>query len=325
MYITEHEKIKNLIQTDKFKDISMERLKFLDKRVYVTTKPFAVYSGLTSALESATFKGNKGAKRLGKWRDKMRAELGVEGQEAYLNTMADFGTLCHEALVRIKQNGGLDWKEEKEYAHQFFIESAKANGINPNFNVIRSQVYEYCKTASALLQFVYDNVIEIYGIETMAKCDQLMIGTPIDIICKVRYKKQEVTTTINLKTSEQFSSHHWEQVAIERYLWNATYPDFQAEKTGLLRGKDWNVKKVPTYEFELMDEIEEMKVRDDACKRLELCLNNPECTYMNFPTELPSFDGITKAGEAPVIITETFEQIYNRFVQEKLAKEMEEA
>lgn len=319
-YITEKEKIHNLISTDKFVDIKMERIRFIEKRLYAVRDPFKVYSGLTGALDAATFKGNRGAKRLGKWRDKMRAELGVEGQESYLQAMAGFGTLTHECLVRIKNNGYLDWQEEQEYAQQFFENSAKKNGITPNFNVIRSQVFEYSKAAASLLQFVYDNVIEIYAIETMAKSDELQIATPIDLVCKVKEKKGERIVCLNIKTSEQFGAHHWEQVAVEMYLWNNTYPDFQVGATGLLRPKDWNQKKgVPTYEYELMETADRLDTLGKAYQRLKFCLADSECTYMNFPTELPSFSGITKAGDAPKIITKTLEEIYNEYQESILA------
>lgn len=321
-YISEKEVITNLIKTDKFKDVSMERIRFIEKRLYCKTNPFTVYSGLTGALEAATFKGNMGSKRLGKWRDKMRAELGVAGQEAYLSAMADFGTLLHECLVRIKRDGLLNWQDEQDYAYQFFEASAKKNGMTPNFNVIRSQVFEFNKAAASLLQFVYDNVIEIYGIEAMAFSDEYKIATPCDLVCKVKEKKGEVIVSINLKTSEQFGNHHWEQVAVEMYLWNNSHPDFEVEKTGLWRPKDWNMKKgIPTYEFELMEAEDQQKTLKAALQRLDLCLNDEECTYMNFPAELPSFSGITKAGEAPKIINKTLEEIYNEF-QEKQVEEL---
>lgn len=319
-YIKEKEEIRNLIVTEKFQDIIMERMRFIEKRLYCEKEPFKVYSGLTGALEAATFKGNRGAKRLGKWRDKMRAELGVEGQEAYLNSMADFGSALHQALVRIKREGMLDWSDEQDYAYQFFEASAKANGINPNFNVIRSQVFDFCKAAAALLQFVYDNVIEIYAIETMCKCDELQIATPLDLVCLVKEKKGESRVSINIKTSEQFGLHHFEQVAVEMYLWNKTYPDFQVDKTGLWRSKDWLIKKgIPTYEFELMEGQDQIDTCEAARKRLLMCLSDPETTFMNFPTEVPSFSGVTKAGEAPKIITKSLEEIFNEYQVAELA------
>ncbi len=315
--ITEKESIYNLIQCDKFTSITMERMRYIEKRLYVTPEPFKVYSGLTGALDAATFKGNRGAKRLGKWRDKMRAELGAEGQEAYLNSMADFGTLCHEALVRIKQYGFLDWSFEQEYAAQFFEASAKKHDIYPNRNVISSQVFEYCKAAASLLQFVHDNVIEIYAIETMALSDELQIATPIDLVCRVKEKKGERTVALNIKTSEQFGAHHYDQVAVEMHLWNNTYPDFKVDATGLLRPKDWSQKKgVPTYEYELMDADDQKNTFEKIRSRLLLCMSDPECTYLNYPTELPVFDGITKAGEAPKIVVKTLEQLYKEYQEE---------
>lgn len=124
---------------------------------------------------------------------------------------------------------------------------------------------------------------------------------------------------LNIKTSEQFGLHHWEQVSVEMHLWNNTYPDFQIDATGLLRHKDWNQKKgLPTYAYELMDSEDQQKTFEDARKRLLLCLADSECTYMNFPTELPSFSGITKSGEAPKIVTKTLEEIYNEYSEEEL-------
>ncbi len=305
MLITENEKIENLFKAG-IKTLTMHRINFGGKRLYCTTEPFKVYSGLTGALSAATFKGSQDAKRLDKWRDKMVGQLGQEGQQAYLQTMADFGTLVHEALVTIKENGGLDWKAEQEHAHLYFEASAKRNGIEPNYGVIRSQVFEYCKSAASLMQFVYEKVDEIYAIEGMAKSDMLEIATPIDLVCKLR---DGIIASLNIKTSSQIGDHQLEQATIEKYLWNETYPDLQVNVTGIIRTKDW--RKAPSYEFLLVTPEQEKEMGNDAFKRLKLVRENQNSTYLNYPKNIPIFTGETKAGEMPNIEYKTLEQIFN--------------
>jgi hypothetical protein len=161
--------IENLYKTG-ISTITMYRMNMGNKRFYITQEPFVTYSGLTGALSAATFKGNRDNKRLDSWRQKMQNHLGgQEQQEAYLNSMADFGTLLHMVGLRIKEQGKLVWSYEQEYATKFFEESAKSNGIPVNHEVIRQQVFEYCKSAASLLQFFYDYVIDVYAIEGMAR------------------------------------------------------------------------------------------------------------------------------------------------------------
>lgn len=305
--IVENEKIENLYSGG-IKTISMNRINYGNKRLYVSTEPFRVYSGLTGALTAATFKGNVDGKRLDKWREKMTSSLGKEGQEAYLNSMADFGTLVHSALVSVWNNKSLNWADEQDYAYKFFTESAKKNGINPNDNVVRAQVYEYCKAAASIMQFVYDEVDEIYSIEGMCKSDILEIATPIDLTCKLKGGK---VATLNIKTSAQIGDHQREQCAIEKYLWNATYPDCQASHTGIIRPKAWKEKKgIPTYEFELLKPEEEIQMTADAVERLLLVKRNINSTYLNYPKEISIFEGVSKLGEAPKIVTKTLEQVF---------------
>jgi len=318
--ISEQETVSNLLKNSPVRTITMERLKFIEKRLYVLPDPFKVYAGLTGSLEAATFKGDRGSKRLSKWRDKMREELGGQKQqEAYLGTMADFGSALHTSLVRIKNDGKLNWKAEQEAGFAFFEQSAKKNGIVPNLGVMRAQVFELCKAAASLLQFCYDNVIEMYAIEAMTFCDDLEIATPCDLICKIKTKTGEPIVNLNLKTSEQFSDSHRKQVAIEKYLWNQTYPDFPVEQTGLLRGKDWNQKKgIPTYELELLDKETDTQMTESTLAKLKLCKADPESSYLNYQKEIPIFTGISKLGEAPIIITKTLEEMFKETQSAKL-------
>lgn len=318
--ISEKQIINNLI-VNGFKTVILERIKFIEKRLYVMREPFKVYVGLTGSLDAATFKGDAESKRLGKWRDSMRRELGGQDmQEAFVNTMADFGTLVHESLVRIKENGKLDWKEEQEYAHKYFDNSCRMNGIIPNFNVIRRMIFDYCKAASSLMQFVYDNVVEMHSIEGMCLDDDLQIATPVDLVCKIKTKKGDIDVSLNIKTSEQFSDGHRRQVCIEKYLWNQTYPELQVAQTGLLRHKDWSMKKgLPTYELELIDLDTESKMLKGTLNRLRICRDDENSTYLGYPTEVPVFVGSTKIGDAPKVEQRTLQQL---FLESTLTEEL---
>ncbi len=309
-FITEIEPINNLIKG--FTTIQMFRAKFGFKRGYILPEPFTVYSGLTGALSAATFKGDIGSKKLDKWRDKMISHLGgQETQESYLNSLADFGTLCHQTIVTIKETGKLVWSEQQDEAAAFFVRSAQQNSIQVNGEVVKSQVAEFCKVAASILQFVHENVVEIHSVEGMCKSDELMIATPVDFVITIKTKKGDIRVCINLKTSEQFGSHHWEQVALERYMWNLTYPDFKVEKTGLLRGKDWRMKKgIPTYEFELLEEEQETSILKNSIQRLMLCKSHEDSTYLNYQSGLNMFTGETKLGETPKLAFRTIEELW---------------
>lgn len=307
--INDIEKIENLIKG--FPTIIMYRINYLGKRGYVLQEPFKPYSGLTGALTSATFKGNIGAKRLETWRDTQRADLGAENADAFLEQMASFGNLLHQCLVRIKNDGYLDFDFERDYASAFFEKSALDNNIKPNANVIRKQVFEYSKSAASLLQFFYECVTEVHAIEGMCKSDELSIATPIDIVCTLKDKKGDFKATLNLKTSSQIGDHQLEQAVVEKHLWNTTYPEMQVTKTGILRPKAWSLKKmIPTYELALVEEKEEERILTSALRRLAICLNDEESTYYNFPASVNVFTGKIKAGEPPIITSKTLESLF---------------
>lgn len=309
-FITDIEPVNNLI--DGFLTIQMFRAGLGGKRGYLKEKPFKIYSGLTGALSNATFKGHVEAKRLSRWRDKQREDLGSENADIFLNQMANFGTLTHEAIVRINKKGALDWREEFDIASEFFVRSAKNNNIPVNGEVIRRQVFEYSKSIASIMQFIYENVVKIHSVEGMAYCDSLEIATPIDFTCTMKAPKvADFISTLNLKTSAQFSDHQREQVAIEKYLWNKTYPDLQATKTGLLRAKDWNkTKGIPTYDLEILDDQIEKVLLKDAIQRLMLCKSNYKSTYMTYPDRVLLFTGSTKAGENPKMQYKTIEEMW---------------
>lgn len=305
--IIREEEVKNLIQSP-VPTIVMTRINYFHKRLYVLDDPFQVYSGLTGALDAVKFKGNQEVKRISKWRDKMIDHLGgVQEQRDYLNTMADFGTIVHEAIVRMWTNGLLKWEDEQEYARNYFRESALANNIQPNDVVIRQQVFEYCKNAASLMMFLHEQVDELYAVESMAKSDDILIATPIDMVVKLKDKR---VVTINVKTSGQITNSQREQVAVEKFLWNETY-DLKAHTTGILRPKDWMLKKgVPTYEFETLKTDEENRYLTSVYARLKIAMADAESTYINFPKETVVFTGETKIGENPTMESKTLEQLY---------------
>lgn len=303
------ELIENLLTSSPISTITMSRITYRGSRMYVSKDPFKIYSGLTGALSCASFKGNEDVKRIDKWRDSMISHLGsIEAQEAYLNSMADFGTLVHECVLRIWEQKFLDWKQEQNFARSYFENSARKNGIMLNENVVDKQVFAYCKHAASLMQFFHDNVIDVYGIESMCKSDSLCIATPVDIVCKI---KDGRNITLNIKTSSQISDHQREQVAMEMLLWNETYDKCFVDATGIIRPKDWRIDKVPTYELEILKPEEQKELAKNATNRLLLARDDSKSTYVNFPTSIHVFSGQTKLGDKPNIECLTLEQFLN--------------
>jgi len=302
------ELIQNLLKKSTVKTVTMNRITFSNKRFYVKDNPFTVYSGLTGALSVATFKGNIDNKRIDGWRNRMINQLGsIEKQESLLQSMADFGTLVHEAIVRIWENGFLDWEEETMRAEASFRISATQNNIEVNENTLNAQVFEYQKSIASLMMFLFENVLEIYAVESMAFCDDLKIATPIDLVVKL---KDGRNVSLNIKTSSQIGEHQKEQVSLERYLWNKSN-ELKVDATGIIRPKDWNLKKgIPTYELVILDKETEKKLLDNAIKRLNLCLSIDADTYYNFNKESQVFTGKTILGDKPTITTKSFEQLY---------------
>jgi hypothetical protein len=232
--------------------------------------------------------------------------LGLKGADDYLQMTADFGTLLHSALVGIKEKGSVIWSEQRDLAYEYFILAYKKKGIEPDYKTIRKMTFEYCKHVSSLLQWVYDRVEAIYAIEVPAMWEELSICTPIDIYCSCRQteKGDFRKTTVNMKTSSQVSNHQFEQVACEFNMWNSTYPDEQAEFTAILRTMDW--RKTPTYEYKYLGNTDAMILSSNARKRLELCLDS-ESSYLPNPVNR-IFEGETKIGESPVIITKSLQE-----------------
>lgn len=297
--ITEIEKVENLFRASRIKTISMHRINFLNKRLYVDDQ--SIYSGLTGALSAATPKGDVESKRIDKWRNGMINHLGsIDKQESLLNSMADFGTLVHTAALVAWEMGEMNWKNDAEYAREFFIASAKKNNIEVNENVLQSQIFEYQKSVASIMQFLFDEVEELYAVESPAKCDALMIATPIDLVVKL---KNGNIACLNIKTSAKIGRHQLEQAAMEMYLWNNTYKDVcEAQLTGILRPKDWSMKKgQPTYELVLLKPQEQIEMQTKLFRRLLEIKDDVHCTYLNYPRNVNVFVGTTKLGEQPKI------------------------
>ena len=308
------EKIENLLKLGKFE--VMYRVEFNGLRMYIKKEPFKYYSGLTGALNAATFSGDPEKRRLKKWREGFIDSLGQKAANDYLDMTADFGTLLHTALVTIKTDGCINWAYEKDHAMEYFIGCYKKKLLEPDYRVIKSQVYEYQKHVASLLQFVYEMVQEIYAIETPARWEHLQIATPIDLFCKCKQtpKGKFKNTTINLKTSSGISKGHLEQVACEMIMWNETYSKgdpngkLRAEYTAILRTKDWTEGKTPSYEYKYLTTDAAIELTYETMGRLQICLNS-DASYLHEPTS-KVFEGVTKIGECPQITIKTLEQVW---------------
>jgi hypothetical protein len=317
--IQDIEKIENLLKIGSYN--KMYRVNFNGQRIYVQEEPFAYFSGLTGALSAATFKGDQDAKRLASWRNSMIDSFGEANTENYVAMTADFGTLLHMAMVTIKDKGLIKWDEERDKAYDYFVKCYKAKSLDPDLKTIKKIVYEYQKHVASLLQWVYERVQEIYAIEVPVKWDTLRIATPIDIFCSCRQteKGQFANTTVNIKTSSQISNHQLEQISCEMHMWNQTYArgtneilpligenSQYADFTGIIRTKDWNESKSPTYEYKYLTS-DQAKIYWEAAKcRLQLCLNS-SASYFPSPVNR-SFKGETKIGEMPVIESKSLEE-----------------
>lgn len=320
--IQDIEKIENLLKIGSYN--KMYRINFNGQRIYVQEEPFAHYSGLTGALSAATFKGDQDAKRLTSWRNSMIDSFGEANTENYVAMTADFGTLLHMAMVTIKDKGLIKWDEERDKAYDYFVNCYKVKSLDPDLKTIKKIVYEYQKHVASLLQWVYERVQEIYAIEVPVKWESLKIATPIDIFCSCRQTEKGpfANTTVNIKTSSQISNHQLEQISCEMHMWNQTYggelplndTKKNAEFTGIIRTKDWNESKSPTYEYKYLT-LDQAKIYWEAAKaRLQLCLNS-SASYFPSPVNR-SFKGETKIGEIPVIESTTLKEEWNSILTE---------
>jgi hypothetical protein len=311
--ITKIELVENMLKIGNY--LKLFRVNFNGLRLYISENPFSYYSGLTGALSAAAFSGDKDKRRLSSWRNDFIDSYGKKAADDYLQMTADFGTLLHSALVTIKEKGQINWNEEQDNAHEYFVQAYREKFLEPDVKVIKSMVYEYQKHVASLMQFHYDCVQEIYAIETPAIWEGLKIATPIDEVCLCRQtpKGEFKPTTINLKTSSQISKSQFEQIACEMVMWNHTYED-KVEYTAILRTKDWTEGKTPTYKYKYLPKEEAEKLALNCEKRLLLCLQS-EASYFPEPTH-KKFTGITKIGEMPIITVTSIQEEWD--MNEKL-------
>lgn len=302
--ITETEKISNLAG-DGY--LVLHRINYNGQRIYINPNPFKHYSGLTGALSAATFSNDPAKKRLKSWRESMIDSYGKQNANNYVDATADFGTLLHESLVTIKNDGKIDWAIERDKSEVYFHEMFITKGINDKA-LVRKTSYEYLKHVASMMQFIHERVSEIYAIETPAVWDELNIATPIDLVadCRPTPKADHLKSVINIKTSKQITSHHLEQVACELFMWDNTYRD-GCVSAGIMRTKDWREDKTPTYEYKAVSEP--LNLAAAAANRLKLCLNTDASYYPN-PTS-KYFKGETFVGQTPEIEIKSLEQEWN--------------
>lgn len=298
------ELVENLIKSD-FKGHRVWRYDFYGRRIYFNPETGREYSGLTGAMSACTMKGDQEEKQLSKWRDKFIDTHGQQGYKDFLDATADFGSLIHYGLIRIKEDGFIDWKEWNDFAQTYFEGFYKSKGLELDQGVIQSQVFESCKHMASLLQWVYERVDEIKAVEVACMWEDYSICTPVDIValCRATPKAKPEWTTVNIKTSSQISQKQLDQSSIENYMWNQTY-DLHCPATGILRTKDW--RTTPSYEYKSADYIGE---RVDEWSR-KFAIGQK---YFNRPAVVQKFTGITKLGESPIIESLNLKQYHENF------------
>lgn len=301
------ELIQNLLSNPKFRGNLMYRANFNSRRCYIQPEPFEVFSGLTSAISASTFKGEMGEKRLDSWRQKQVEIFGsVEKADANLDSLADFGTKLHSAIVEIWENQSYDFSADK--AREMFMESDKALGIPHHEGVISQKVLEFHKGVASMMQFFYDEVSDVLAVETMATYPSLRLATPIDLICTLKNGKR---VALNIKTSSAINEHHLNQAAMEYVMWNHSYgEDYPVEASGIIRPKSWKIDKTPTYDLKLMKPDECMERATKVKAKMMACMMDEDSTYANFNKQTRIFTGKIKLGEAPKIVTKTIEEAF---------------
>jgi len=300
------ELIANLLTKSDFRGVLMYRANFIGRRCYILPEPFTVFSGLTGAISASTFKGDVNERRLDSWRQMQVQTFGtVDKADANLDSLAAFGTSVHEAIVEVWQEQSYNFDTER--MREYFMESDKKLGIPHSEGVVNQKVFEFHKAVASLMQFFHEEVQEVLAVECMSMLPEYFLATPIDLVCTLKNGKR---VSLNIKTSSQINDHHLNQAAMEREMWNVTYPDYQVEQSGIIRPKDWKIDKVPTYDLKLMkaDECDE-RVKKMKMK-LFACLQDEDSTYTNFNKQTRIFEGKIKLGEAPKIVTKTIEQAF---------------
>lgn len=334
----EIEEVSNLLKIGNFKRLF--RVNYQGQRLYVDPEPFSYYSGLTGALSASRFQGDMGGKILGKWRDKMIENYGKSGLDNYVGMTAEFGSLVHTALVDIKNDGKVIWSEQREKAEAHFEQEYRKRFSVVDPSLIKQMAYEYQKHVASIMQFIYERVSEIHAIETPAVWQDLKIATPIDIVCDCRQtpKGDFYRSAINIKTSNQISNEHLEQVSVELAMWNETYgekpvvakedggtsymerQEMFCDYAGILRTKDWREDKAPTFEYKGLSREDTSDYVTEAHARMYLALLSKTASYYPEPTS-KLFVGETIPGQAPEVLVTTLEQDWSELWTEMQERE----
>ncbi len=101
------------------------------------------------------------------------------------------------------------------------------------------------------------------------------------------------------------------QAACEMIMWNNSYDNREAEYTAILRTKDWNEAKIPTFDYKYLGFDEALQKSSEAYSRLSLCLKT-DASYFPEPKS-KQFVGSSKLGELPSIEIKSIEAEWGEY------------
>jgi hypothetical protein len=230
----------------------MRREEIGEHRWYTDDKDW--YKGVSGFVEDIS-KITREDKFLNNWKKTFTAKLesGEDSFNEWMNGLADFGTLTHEAFNAYLMPEGftLTWLRIQLAAFQDKFRLSEL-AINAAHN-------KTVKNVLSLAKFINEHQVEVYACEQMFKSKRLKTATPCDIVGRGLFQTKKGGTKVdsyvfaNIKSSEasgRFSHHKW-QCLIELLCGlESILPNLEQGVpicTGTVRTTDW--RDEPTTDF----------------------------------------------------------------------------
>lgn len=176
-----------------------------------------------------------------------------ENSEAIRDAAAAYGTAYHVCCAMMIKDKGFD-----------FDWLSRRNGKLTNFEHLLGEhshmgpawIDGFKKGLACFFQFMAERVIEVYALEMPVK-SVLGYAATLDLVCKMKFGRQEVIGTVDLKSmiivpgsnkKKEFHTGHEFQLEGQKFAWNENFPDLPI--THCFNFAPVNFKgDVPTYEL----------------------------------------------------------------------------
>lgn len=195
--------------------------------------PLRLYTSLTTAISTCSPMENT----LLEW----HCRLGLDEARRYTRMKAEYGTLMHLQIGKFLIEKAYDFDRCQEAVEEY-------TSTNSFWEKECKYWHEDLKKdMAAFIQFYFDYKIIPLGIEYVLLSER-GFGTLIDLVCKMTYKRKEVTAIINFKSGRHtFYRSNGIQVECEKQLWEENFPDLPLEAAFNWSPKDWRTN--PGYNF----------------------------------------------------------------------------